>query len=178
MGIVMKFILFAALLSLQLHSQVKIDNLTIPDYEAKDYFLDCYKYPDTLWYQLRPLPEYVPIGERNEDPRRILGELWIKKDNLVKQGIIVPRIPSAEDFKRWQKRQSASLHDLRSDELLQFVQTAVGGKHLPRYENIDTTLIDFKFDGIHWRYHGETEWKDLRYEVPANRCEDYQWKNK
>lgn len=41
------------LCSLGLKAQIKIGDITVSEAMAKEYFLDCYTHPDTLWRDLR-----------------------------------------------------------------------------------------------------------------------------
>jgi hypothetical protein len=46
----MKTLILILLLSTAMFAQIKIGDITIPESTAKEYFLYCYKHPDTTWF--------------------------------------------------------------------------------------------------------------------------------
>lgn len=109
-----KLLLFICLTAFTVRAQnIKIGDISISDALAKEYFLDCYKRPDTVycyteraknsfkfaiaWYRNPEAPTSVrpvliPVNSRdtaNEPP------------GVAYTYLLLPREPSAEDFRDW-----------------------------------------------------------------------------
>jgi len=87
-------------------AQVKIDNLEVSDKIAKEYFLDCYKNPDTVWFRSMN-GGFSPDPQRDEYGRMAIK--IITEDKMFSEtmgivtgyGYIVPRKPTSRDFMKW-----------------------------------------------------------------------------
>lgn len=97
-------ICFLALPFLVGAQNIKIGDISISDSLAKEYFLDCYQKPDTI-----PDQPISPSAWFNFKLKQSIGRYDpsnSKKFNHFQEFIIVPREPSAADFRDWYLRRS------------------------------------------------------------------------
>lgn len=124
----MKYLFIVLTVASLSYSQVKIDNIELTRKEAKNYFLDCREYPDTVWifshqggyfetegikllekecagktYKMRPQPEDIRKINDDYKKRGIMASISDGSE-YVAIGYIVPRKPSATDYANYIRR--------------------------------------------------------------------------
>lgn len=100
---------------------IKIGDIEISDQMAKEYFLDCYTHPDTI--QSRQFKEGDWFDQKMKKristyhPSRKAGDsIKITATDSFNFFIIVPREPSAADFRDWFIRNQQRKANKRASE--------------------------------------------------------------
>lgn len=114
----MKYLLpFLFLMSFACQAQIKIGDITISDSLAKEYFLDCYQYPETTYTGWLQHPIYLEevIGSLDTldywgiHTNRIIERypnktVKLRADTILPEYKTYPRTPSASDFAAFMRR--------------------------------------------------------------------------
>jgi hypothetical protein len=96
-------------------AQVKIGDITLTDKEAKEYLLDCYSYPDTIWFPNGYTQKSGTRSWRNEIEDKAIEWVFPEKPegydpyavyspNII--GYVVRRTPSAYDYMLYVERKN------------------------------------------------------------------------